>query len=407
MLDVESGAELSLATFPRNGVPRDMHLRPLAIHLSKESGWQCNGGNVPNHPAKSLPISLSIPLQLGGITRVHLVGVFSLYAKHEKVGTHGASLCGYLNDNQVFALDLVHGRHYQDAHLEALLDHGNGDGSHVSTVGCVFLDGARVRVDVFSVDIPSEVSLDRLVFRDTGTPASFVIYDVVVETPRREGKCPFHSGSRGIPLSDVAGVVRVRDRVRFQRAVQQVHDAFHKAADLEEARSEALTFLAVVTAGMLEAGGSRELHRVQLEAARIFDKVNTISELIDESQTMIERVVGEWLHQEESQPKLIDKALSIVDRNFGNPITDEDVADQIGLSTSHFRFLFKQSVGQPFHKFLISTRLEKAKAMFEQGYTSVSEVSQLVGFSGLASFSRAFTQRFGVSPSEYKKVRGL
>ena len=45
--------------------------------------------------------------------------------------------------------------------------------------------------------------------------------------------------------------------------------------------------------------------------------------------------------------------------------------------------------------------------MLEAGHGSVSEVANAVGFSGLASFSRAFTQRFGTSPSEFKKVRGL
>jgi AraC-like DNA-binding protein len=407
MLDVESGAELVLASFPRNGVPRDMHVRPLAAQLSKEPGWQSQGGSANNLPVRALPQTLNIKVPLGNVLRIHIVGVFSLYAKSEKVGTSGASLMGYHNEVPVLSIDLVHGRHYQDAHLEVLLDHGNGDGSYVSTVGCVFLDGTRVRVDSFSVDVPSEKGLDKLIFRDHGTPASFVIYDVIFEMAPAVGKCPFHSGSGGVSLADLAGVVRVRDRVRFQKAVQQMHDALDRAADLEEARSEALTFLAVITAGMLEAGGSRDLHRVQLEAARAFDKVSDVQTLRECSGEMIDRVVADWLYVEETQPRLIDKALSIVDRSFGLALTDEDIADQVGLSTSHFRFLFKQSVGQPFHKFLIATRLEKAKVLLEQGHGSVSEISGLVGFSSLASFSRAFAQRFGASPKEFRKVRGL
>jgi AraC-like DNA-binding protein len=406
MLDVEGGAELTLANFSRNGIPREMHLRPLATHLSKEPGWQSHGGSTPAHPARSFPTSVSIRSCPPNTVRIHFVGVFSLYAKDEPKGSHGASVISYLNDSEVFSLELMNGRHYQDAHREDLLDHGNGDGSYVSTVGCVFLEGTRVRVDVLSVDVPSGVVFDKIVFRDTGTSASFVIYDVVFES-FVSGKCPFHSRSGGVSLADVAGVVRIRDRVRFQKALAQVHNAFEKTNDLEEARSEALTFLAVVTAGMLEAGGSRELHRVQLDAARAFDKVETVAELKIQSQIMIDRVVGEWLYSEETQPKLIDKALSLVDRNFGMDLTDDAVAGQIGLSTSHFRFLFKQSIGQPFHKYLTATRLEKAKILLEQGQGSVGEISSIVGFSGLASFSRAFTQRFGVSPSEFRKVRGL
>ena len=99
--------------------------------------------------------------------------------------------------------------------------------------------------------------------------------------------------------------------------------------------------------------------------------------------------------------------MSVVDRHFAAELSDDDVANQVGMSTSHFRFLFKQAVGKPFHQYLIATRLEKAKMMLESGEASVSEVANAVGFAGLASFSRAFGQRFGMSPSEFKKVRGL
>ena len=64
----------------------------------------------------------------------------------------------------------------------------------------------------------------------------------------------------------------------------------------------------------------------------------------------------------------MDRALTLVDRNFAKDLTDAAVAQQLGLSTSHFRFLFKQATGQPFHKYLVSLRLEKARRMLvEQG----------------------------------------
>jgi AraC-like DNA-binding protein len=188
--------------------------------------------------------------------------------------------------------------------------------------------------------------------------------------------------------------------------MDQMIAALDSTTDIEEARGEALTFLAVVTAGMLEAGGSRALHRIQLEAARTFDQNTILEDLKSSVQQMVDKVVGDWLHTDESQPKLIEKALTMVDRNFAKDLTDETVANEIGLSTSHFRYLFKQSVGQPFHKFLIASRLERAKILLQESQLSISEIAVMVGFSGLASFSRAFSQRFDVTPSEFRKARG-
>jgi AraC-like DNA-binding protein len=382
-------------------------MRPLGLPLSKEPGWQSQGGNTDRHPTRSLPISLSIAAPKDKfVNKIHILGVFALYSNHDAKGARGAAIQFFSQGNLVHTLELVRNRHYRDAHESELLENFFGDGSSIETVGCVFLDATRVRLDILSIEVPAEISFDKVIFKDLGLASSFVIYDVVFECPRAS-RCPFHSSSHGIPLSELGAIVRLRDRVRFQRALAQVYEAFNKAEDLDEARSEGLTFLAIITAGMLEAGGSRSLHKIQLEAARGCDKCSTIEDLTTMFQGLVDRIVGDWLHTEDIQPRIVEKALSVVDRHFAADLSDDDVANQVGMSTSHFRFLFKQAVGKPFHQYLIATRLEKAKMMLERGEGSVSEVAYAVGFAGLASFSRAFGQRFGMSPSEFKKVRGL
>ncbi len=407
MVEPDSQADLVLTKFSRSNVPRDIHLRPLPFSFSQEPGWQSQGGGTDRHPCRALPVSLAISVPKDRVVgRVHLLGVFALFSNHDPKGGRGAVIQFMSHDRVVHSLELVRNRHYRDAHESELLENFFGDGSSIETVGCVFMDSTRVRLDILSIDVPTDATFDTIIFKDLGLSSSFVIFDVVLECPRAS-KCPFHSSSLGIPLSELGSIVRLRDRVRFQKAMTQVHSAFSKSSDLDEVRSEALTFLAIVTAGMLEAGGSRSLHKIQLEAARSFDKCETVEEIENMSTEMIHRVVGDWLNTDEVQPRIVEKALSVVDRHFAADISDDDIANQVGMSTSHFRFLFKQAVGKPFHQYLIATRLEKAKLMLEAGQGSVSEIANAVGFSGLASFSRAFTQRFGTSPSEFKKARGL
>ena len=102
----------------------------------------------------------------------------------------------------------------------------------------------------------------------------------------------------------------------------------------------------------------------------------------------------------------MDKALAYVERNYARSLTDAAVARHLGLSTSHFRYLFRQATGQPFHKYVIAARLEKAhQLLMEMEPASVGTIAKAVGFAGLSHFSRAFTQRFNASPANVRRNR--
>ena len=84
--------------------------------------------------------------------------------------------------------------------------------------------------------------------------------------------------------------------------------------------------------------------------------------------------------------------------HFGEEIEDEDVAAMVGLSTSHFRHLFREKTSQPFQKYLMSVRLERAREMLLSGQMPVHCVARAAGFRSLPHFTRVFGQRFGVRP---------
>ncbi|AIE88032.1 AraC family transcriptional regulator [Fimbriimonas ginsengisoli Gsoil 348] len=372
--------------------------------------WQSNGGPNRGHPARSLPFTLDVPLGgLSGLVRVHLVGAFALHADpaNEPSGTLGASL--QLVDERGDALhrqDLLNGRHYSDARDLRPLDRVNGDGTSVHTLGSTRVEGDVARVDVLAIDLPRDISAASLRLKDLGSPASFVVFDVLFEAEPSSG-CPFHSSHGGVSLAEIASIVRVGDRVRFLKALDQLESAVSSATDLDEARGQSLTFLAMVTAGALEMGGSRAMHRVQLEAARELDRLTKPADVAAAARRMIEEVAS-MLFRDSASPSsyLVDRALAIVDRHYAKNLTDSAVAGQLGLSTSHFRFLFKETTGQPFHKYLVAMRLEKARLLLVEEEMAVSAVAKAVGFTGLSHFSRAFTQRFSVSPTQIRRGTG-
>ena len=378
------------------------------LPLSGQAAWRSNGGPTRGHPARSFPNTLESELPLrSGLQRLQLVGVLAQFAGpgHEVPGTLGASVQLLDGNEVVYRTELVNGRHYSDASSLEPIHRVLNDGTSIETVGVARMDESDWRVDVLTLVLPAGLEADSFKFKSLSSPASFTLFDVLLEADAPHG-CPFHSGGGGIPLSRIGAIVRLGDRVQFGKAVAQLEDSVNGTADLDEARGQVLTFLAVVSAAVLETGGGRELLRVQLESARELDRAESSGEIIEIAHRRIETIAEPLYRQSSSHSdQLVDRALGLVERYYAKPLTDAGVAQQLGLSTSHFRFLFKQATGQPFHKYLIAVRLEKARNMLQDPRATVGSVAKAVGFAALSHFSRAFASRFSVSPTQIK--RGL
>jgi AraC-like DNA-binding protein len=338
--------------------------------------------------------------------RLHLVGVFALHAEPdaESVGTVGAQIQVSTIAEGTLHFELINGKHYVDARSPKSLKLTPGDGVSLETIGSCSVEGQTCRVDRITLDLPPECHVQSVRLSDTGTPASFGLFDAYFEMVP-EKSCPFSGRSAGVTLSEVGVAVRVGDRVRLSQAIQQLHDGIRRVGpDLGEARGSVILFLAVVSAAKLEAGTRRPLHRFQLDAARRLDSADHIEAIIDQSDLLLHELIGDLLEDKAPTDLLINRALNLVERGYGKAICDEDVAFQLGLSTSHFRHLFKQATGQPFHKYVVALRLERARAMLTEQGMMITEVSHLVGFQSPAHFSRAFQKRFGVAPKQIRNA---
>ena len=84
-------------------------------------------------------------------------------------------------------------------------------------------------------------------------------------------------------------------------------------------------------------------------------------------------------------------------------VTTEDVAREVAVSERTLRRLFADTIGMPWRTYLLHARMLRAMALLAAPEQSVQETSSSVGFDSLSSFSRAFTQFCGETPSAYRK----
>ncbi len=81
-----------------------------------------------------------------------------------------------------------------------------------------------------------------------------------------------------------------------------------------------------------------------------------------------------------------------------------NIAEALGYSSSYLSRFIKQEFGIGFGDLLNKIRLDHAKALLVTGSKTISEISEIVGYSSVNSFTRAFKREEGITPSQYGSV---
>ena len=99
----------------------------------------------------------------------------------------------------------------------------------------------------------------------------------------------------------------------------------------------------------------------------------------------------------------VSKAMHFIQEQYMNPISLLDVATHVNMSQFHFSRLFKKDCGYSPHEYLILTRLNRAKHLLKTTGLPVKVIAQKVGYQNVSSFTNAFTDRVGISPTLFRK----
>jgi AraC-like DNA-binding protein len=96
------------------------------------------------------------------------------------------------------------------------------------------------------------------------------------------------------------------------------------------------------------------------------------------------------------------RARDLIDREYARPLDVPAMAQTALMSPAHFSRQFRAAYGETPYSYLMTRRIERAKALLRRGDLSVTEVCMEVGCTSLGSFSARFTEIVGESPSAYR-----
>ncbi len=104
------------------------------------------------------------------------------------------------------------------------------------------------------------------------------------------------------------------------------------------------------------------------------------------------------------QPELLEQVICYMEEHMDEKLTLPGVARHFYVSESTISQTFRKRMGVSFYRCLTQRRLIAAKTMIHEG-VALEIVSQRVGFFDYSTFYRAFKQEYGISPSQYRKLR--
>lgn len=108
-------------------------------------------------------------------------------------------------------------------------------------------------------------------------------------------------------------------------------------------------------------------------------------------------------HKQSRMSPIISKACVIIQENYSQEISLEEISRRVEVSPFYFSKLFKEETGENFIDFITMTRMHKAKEMLCDQSQSIKEISAATGYSDPNYFSKLFKKIVGQTPTEFRE----
>ncbi|MGL5313258.1 MAG: PocR ligand-binding domain-containing protein [Peptostreptococcaceae bacterium] len=152
------------------------------------------------------------------------------------------------------------------------------------------------------------------------------------------------------------------------------------------------------------------LNNMKKELNHKTEKLKEESEIRSELEKSL-REEKEKKNKDEISPKVsnrrvysveIEKAIEYIENNIKRPITLDDVASHINLSTHYLSKLFKKEMDVNFITYLTERRIEIAKEMLLDPNIPIVNIAVDLSYNQPNYFSKVFKKTVGLTPTEYR-----
>lgn len=105
---------------------------------------------------------------------------------------------------------------------------------------------------------------------------------------------------------------------------------------------------------------------------------------------------------EKTEERRVRKAMLLIERNLGNPLSSAFVARHVGISARQLERLFKAELGTSPAGFALKLRLASAHLLIATGTEPIADIALQCGFVSHSHFARSFRAAYGKRPSDLR-----
>jgi len=98
------------------------------------------------------------------------------------------------------------------------------------------------------------------------------------------------------------------------------------------------------------------------------------------------------------------KVIAAMEENLEKPLSQREMADEVGLSTRQLERLFRKYLQRTPTRFYLELRLKRARQLLLQTSMSVLDVALACGFVSASHFSKCYRDQFGCTPRDQRRA---
>ena len=108
---------------------------------------------------------------------------------------------------------------------------------------------------------------------------------------------------------------------------------------------------------------------------------------------------------EKSYHYYVKKVNSIINERYATKISQQEIAKELGISSSYLSALYKQATGLSFSQYLLQTRMKHAMELLASSNMTTAQLAAAVGFDAESHFRRRFKEYAGINIREYRYIQ--
>ena len=202
--------------------------------------------------------------------------------------------------------------------------------------------------------------------------------------------------------------IRAGDQAGARRVLNEMLGAMYLTSPkLVVLRARAIEMMGYLTRTAVE--DSPVMESLMLGKHRWMQRLIRASDFEDLSRVQTEAlndfIEGIYLHVFNRSNTRVSAALDYITRNYSKPLSLQDIAKEVGLSSYRLAHVVKSHTGKTVLQIITHARIQNARQLLEGTGKSCTDIAYEVGFNDQSYFIKHFKRITGITPARYRRTR--